>query len=213
MTPQPPRMCVTGDTIPVRYRPDRGLEVLLVRRGNPPFKGQWALPGGFVEMDEDLPDAARRELNEETGAVPRALIQVGAWGTPGRDPRGRTVTAAYLAVIGPEAQRVEGADDAAEADWHPRGDLPELAFDHRDIVNSALAQLDRLCTDTGLALAMLEPEFTRGKLEDLLSYLPDAPAADEVLRHLLEQARIREPDEEDGPYRRISDDFTEEMHT
>ncbi len=211
MTPEPPRMCVTGDTVPVRYRPGRGLEVLLVRRGNPPFEGQWALPGGFVEMDEDLPDAARRELKEETGAAPRVLVQVGAWGKPGRDPRGRTVTAAYLAIIGPQEQQVEGADDAAEAGWHPRGELPELAFDHRDIADSALAKLDHLCADTGLALAMLEREFTRSELGDLLSHLRGAPAADELLRGLLKQGRIRESDEKQSRYRRLSGDFLEEL--
>jgi len=211
MTPEPPRMCVTGDTIPVRYRRSSGLEVLLVRRGNPPFKGQWALPGGFAELDEDLPDAAARELKEETGAEPRVLLQVGAWGTPGRDPRGRTVTAAYLAIIGPEDQQVEGADDAAAAAWHPRGELPELAFDHRDIVTTALAQLDHLCTETGLALALLEREFHRDELEVLLSHLESAPAADDLLNRLLEQGRIQEAGDYPGRYHRLSDDFLAEL--
>ncbi|MEF8787598.1 MAG: NUDIX hydrolase [Planctomycetota bacterium] len=211
MTPEPPRMCVTGDTIPVRYRRGSGLQVLLVRRGNPPFEGQWALPGGFVEMDEDLPDAARRELREETGATPRLLIQVGAWGTPGRDPRGRTVTAAYLAVIGPTDQAVEGADDAAAAEWHPREDLPELAFDHRDIVTTALLQLDHYCAETALCLAMLEHQFHRDELEELLSHLQGAPSADDMLESLLERQLIQEAGDYPDSYHRLTDDFLEEL--
>jgi 8-oxo-dGTP diphosphatase len=206
-------MCVMGDTIPVRYRPGTGLEVLLVRRGNPPFEGQWALPGGFVEMDEDLPDAAWRELVEETGATPRLIVQIGAWGAPGRDPRGRAVTVAYLAIIGPEEQDVQGASDAAAAGWHPRGELPELAFDHRDIVTTALARFDHFCAETGLALALLEQEFHRDELEDLLSRLENATAPDpeDMLNRLLEQGRIQEAGDHPGRYHRLSDDVLEEL--
>jgi 8-oxo-dGTP diphosphatase len=115
--------------------------VLLIRRGNPPFEGQWALPGGFVDEWEPPEDAARRELAEETGlAYDGTLTIVGVYGERGRDPRGWTVSAAYLAVLGDEAE-VDGGDDAAEARWFPVSELPALGFDHDLIVADALAVL------------------------------------------------------------------------
>ena len=204
---EPPRMCVTADAVPVRYRPDDGIELLLVRRGNLPFEGQWALPGGFVELEEDLPDAAARELKEETGAEPRTLVQVGAWGTPGRDPRGRTVSAVYLAPMGPEHQQVEGADDAAAAGWHPRGDLPGLAFDHEDIVRTAMRTFDRLCGDTALVLALLEDEFKSVRLQELITCLSTAPPPETLLQNMVRSAAIARCGDTEC-YRRTTDDFT-----
>lgn len=116
--------------------------VLLIRRGNPPFQGAWALPGGFVEPRETPQAAARRELAEETGlewAGPLALV--GVYGEPGRDPRGWTVSAVYLALSDEASPQVSGADDAAEAAWFALGDLPKLAFDHARILHDAVAML------------------------------------------------------------------------
>lgn len=114
--------------------------VLLVRRGAEPFEGRWALPGGFVDEGERLEEAARRELAEETGlTVPGPLVQAGAFGDPGRDPRGWTVSVAFTADLGAgEPPAVTGGDDAAEAAWHPLNALPPLAFDHDEIVERAL---------------------------------------------------------------------------
>ena len=210
MSPEPPRMVVTGDTIPVRYRMGRGMEVLLVRRGVAPYEGTWALPGGFVEMEEDLADAAARELKEETGAEARVLDQVGAWGTPGRDPRGRTVTVAYLAVMGPQDQHVEGADDAAAAAWHPLDELPELAFDHADILSAALRQLNERCRRTGLALAMLPDRFTLSELQGLLDCCEGVAPADRLAEQLERRGLVeREYAATGGEYRlrRVSDDY------
>jgi len=117
--------------------------VLLVRRGNEPFAGRWALPGGFVDEGELPIDAARRELTEETGfAFAGDLALVGVYGEPGRDPRGWTVSVAYLAVTTGEVV-VAGGDDAAEARWFPADELPVLAFDHDAIVRDALALAER----------------------------------------------------------------------
>ncbi|UII26544.1 NUDIX hydrolase [Fulvivirga maritima] len=115
-------------------------EILLVRRRNEPFKGQWVLPGGFVEDDEDLPVAAARELEEETQITVSVedLIQVGAYGKPGRDPRGRMVTVAYVAEINQDEQKAVGSDDAEKAQWWPLNDLPQLGFDHAEILEKAL---------------------------------------------------------------------------
>ncbi len=111
-------------------------EVLLIRRGREPFLGMWALPGGFVDQDEDLPQAAARELWEETGIRANDLTQVGAFGKPGRDPRHRTVSVVFAGRAEEDARAV-AADDASHAEWYPLGSLPPLAFDHAEIIESA----------------------------------------------------------------------------
>ncbi|NLN16231.1 MAG: NUDIX hydrolase [Firmicutes bacterium] len=111
-------------------------QVLLIQRGRPPFMGRWALPGGFVEVDEDLLAAAERELAEETGLSGVELTQLGAFGAVDRDPRRRVISIAYWGVIDEERDVVAG-DDAARAAWHPLTDLPPLAFDHGEILGLA----------------------------------------------------------------------------
>lgn len=118
---------------------ESGPSILLIRRGKPPFEGMYALPGGFVGMDEDLEAAAARELAEETGLEGIALEQIGAFGKPGRDPRGRNISVAYLGRVKGEGDAVRGGDDADEARWFPVNDLPLLAFDHADVIDAALA--------------------------------------------------------------------------
>ncbi len=132
-----PRPAFTADIVAIA-RDAGGSRVLLIRRGNEPFAGRWALPGGFVDEGERPEDAARRELAEETGLrFDGPLDLVGVYGDPGRDPRGWTVSAAYRAMLdAPSA--VEGGDDAAEARWFPLDALPPLAFDHDDIVADAI---------------------------------------------------------------------------
>ncbi|MCB2153988.1 NUDIX hydrolase [bacterium] len=117
------------------------LHVLLIQRKNPPFADAWAFPGGFLDEGEDLEPAALRELQEETGLSLEdgELWQLGAYGTPGRDPRGHTITVAFFGVLPEDMPEVRGADDAAKAQWWPIESLPELAFDHGDILNEALA--------------------------------------------------------------------------
>jgi len=128
-----PRPAVTVDI--ALLRPGHsGNEILLIRRGDAPFAGSWALPGGFVDADEDLPDAARRELFEETGLTGIALEQLRAYGTPGRDPRGHTVSIVYLGTTGSDTQARAGSD-AAEARWFRLNALPTLAFDHDEIID------------------------------------------------------------------------------
>ena len=129
-----PRPMLTADVMVMRS----GSEVLLVRRGGEPFKGYWALPGGFMEMDETIEHCAVRELEEETGLcfTEHDLSLIGVYSAPGRDPRGRTVTVAYRVESG--ERRVETAvagDDAAEVRWWPLEALPPLAFDHAEIVS------------------------------------------------------------------------------
>ena len=112
--------------------------VLLIQRGNAPFRGSWALPGGFVEEGEQVLEAAPRELAEETGLWVGELRLLGVYDTPGRDPRGWTVSVVYLARVSSETA-VAGADDAADARWFAADELPDLAFDHALILADALA--------------------------------------------------------------------------
>ena len=132
-----PRPCVTTDCLVFR-KIDSVWSVLLIERGNEPFKGCWALPGGFLEMEEDLDACAARELQEETGLTDIELHQLYAFGAPNRDPRHRTISVAYWGVDNTERQAI-GSDDAVEARWFALDKLPSLAFDHEQILQKALS--------------------------------------------------------------------------
>ena len=134
-----PRPALTVDLV-VTTRETRP-RVLLIRRKKDPFAGSWALPGGFVDENERLADAARRELEEETGAKVADLEQLYTAGDPGRDPRGWTVSVAYLARVNFADVEPVAADDAAEVGWFPLDDLPALAFDHAMLLARARARL------------------------------------------------------------------------
>lgn len=113
--------------------------ILLIQRGNDPFKGHWALPGGYVEEGETIPTAAYRELQEETGITNTDLKQVGIYGDPGRDPRGWTATVVFVGQV--SAPIAKAGDDAKEVKWFPINALPELAFDHNKILKDVLEKL------------------------------------------------------------------------
>lgn len=139
-----PRPAFTVDTV-MFCGPAEARKILLVRRGAEPFAGTWALPGGFVDEDERPVAAARRELAEETGLIWEGpLVPVGAFGDPGRDPRGWNVSAAYLGDIGMDSACVVPGDDAAEARWFFADNLPDLAFDHGEIIAAAMWRLGRM---------------------------------------------------------------------
>ncbi len=142
------------------------LKVLLIRRKNPPFKGRHALPGGFVEESESLAEAARRELEEETNVKNVFLQQLGAYGDVHRDPRGRVISVAYIALISPDRGLVSHAD-AIGAAWHSTGQLPDLAFDHRTIIDDALKQLRHEIQSTNIAREILPGKFTLTQLQKL----------------------------------------------
>lgn len=144
------------------------LNVLLIQRGKSPFQGEWAFPGGFVNVGESPQSAASRELEEETGIREVHLEQLGAFGDPWRDPRGHTVTVAYLAVMAASASREgEAGSDAAQVRWWSVDDLPPLAFDHADILICALqvlrSKLTSICTDLN-GYALLPAELSVGDL-------------------------------------------------
>ena len=117
-------------------------KVLLIKRGRDPFKGKWAVPGGFVNMDEELEDAIARELEEETGLTGVQLEQMRAFGTVGRDPRGRQITIVFMGIAGENQTELMAGDDAAQAEWFDIEELPEdMAFDHDEIVRFAIGKL------------------------------------------------------------------------
>lgn len=135
-----PRPAVTTDC--VVFTKEKEPKVLLIQRGNEPYKGCWAFPGGFMNMEETAEECAVRELKEETGLTVNQIQQIGAYSKVDRDPRGRTVSIAYLAIVdAPTA--VSGMDDAAKAAWFPLASLPDLAFDHQDIMADAIALFNK----------------------------------------------------------------------
>ncbi|HEX8087366.1 MAG TPA: NUDIX hydrolase [Blastocatellia bacterium] len=131
-----PRPAMTVDIVLFCREAER-IKVLLIKRGRDPFKGRWAFPGGFVDENESLEDAAARELHEETGLENVPLRQVGAFGDPGRDPRGHTVSVVFAALLETRAEAKAG-DDAEDAAWHAVARPPRLAFDHKKILGVAV---------------------------------------------------------------------------
>jgi len=136
-----PRPMVTADAVVFRFARGKA-RLLLVRRKHDPYKGDWAIPGGFIELDEELADAAARELKEETGLVNIRLEQMRTFGTCGRDPRGRQITIVFMGIAGSRQSRLKAGDDAAEARWFDIDKLPKnMAFDHREVAAFAIKRL------------------------------------------------------------------------
>lgn len=168
-----PRPSVTVDCVVFGLSDTHALQVLLVRRGDAPFRGCWALPGGFVEVrddagqGEDLETAARRELKEETGAEVGHLEQLYTYGTPGRDPRGRVISVAYLALVRAGEHIVTHGSDAADAGWMPVDAALQLklAFDHQAILGMALTRLRTKVRYEPIGFGLLPETFTRGQLQ------------------------------------------------
>ena len=132
---------VTADAL-VFTRSGGKTKVLLIKRGNEPFKGKWAVPGGFVNMDEELEDAVVRELAEETGVTGVSLEQMRTYGTLGRDPRGRMITIVFMGIAKEDQTTIKAGDDAAKAQWFDIEELPKnMAFDHDEVVRFAIEEI------------------------------------------------------------------------
>ena len=136
-----PKPSVTIDCIILRINEGKK-EILLIRRKHDPFVGKWALPGGFVEIDEDLAEGAIRELEEETGLDGISLKQFKTYGKPGRDPRGRTISVVYHGILNDMSAEIRAGDDAEHVGWFDLSKLPALAFDHERILNDFLMQIE-----------------------------------------------------------------------
>jgi len=143
----------------------KDLQVLLVKRRSWPFEGMWAIPGGFVDIDESLEDAAKRELREETSVEDVYIEQLYTFGNPGRDPRTRVITVVYFALLDGEQLRIKAADDAADVGWFSVYELPPLAFDHRDILEYTLNRLRGKLSYTTIAFNLLPEQFTLRELQ------------------------------------------------
>ena len=154
-----PTLTMTTDIVIFTIR-DQRLEILLIQRGNPPFQGSWALPGGLVEEDEDLDVCARRELEEETKVTDVSLEQLHTFGAPHRDPRGRLVTVAYYTLVRPDRLKPMAASDAANVRWFAVDELPSsLAFDHAEIINMARRRLRAKFDESAAAFGFLPKTF------------------------------------------------------
>ena len=147
------------------------LRVLLIERGIEPFKGKWALPGGFLRMDEDAETGALRELKEETGLDAAYIKQFHTFTTPNRDPRERVITIAYYALV--RLQEVTGGDDAARAEWYALDKVPALAFDHDQILRMASYELKRQIHFEPVGFELLPKQFTIKELQSLYESILD----------------------------------------
>ncbi|HWB60599.1 MAG TPA: NUDIX domain-containing protein [Chthoniobacteraceae bacterium] len=173
-TYQFPRAALTVDCV-VFGIDDAGLNVLLIERGLPPFKGMWALPGGFVHVDETLDDAARRELGEEAGLDRVFLEQLFTFGNVERDPRERVVSVAYYALVRVLDHKAVAATDAANARWFPVAKVPKLAFDHAKILAAALARLKGKVRYEPIGFELLPPKFTLSQLQHIYESILGEP--------------------------------------
>ncbi len=169
-----PRAALTVDCVVFGF--DEGdLKLLLIQRDLEPFAGKWALPGGFVRVEESLEEAARRELQEETGVTRIYLEQLFTFGRPDRDPRERVVTIAYYALVKLSGHSVKAATDARNAAWFDVCDLPRLAFDHEAIIETALQRLKGKVRYEPIGFELLPPKFTLTQLQHLYETIIEGP--------------------------------------
>ncbi|MGB5734353.1 MAG: NUDIX domain-containing protein [Thiohalocapsa sp.] len=168
-----PHPAVTTDVVLFTLRGE-ALQLLLIQRGNPPFQDCWALPGGFLDIDEDLDRCAARELAEETGVSGLYLEQLCTFGAVGRDPRERVISVAYFALAPSQRLTLKAGDDAADAQWFQFSELPTLAFDHAEIIRTAHERLIAKLDYSTIAFQFLPETFTLGELQRVYEILVDA---------------------------------------
>lgn len=169
-----PHPAVTVDGVVFGYD-EADLKVLIIQRDQDPFQGKWALPGGFVNMDEGLDEAVRRELEEETGITRLYLEQLYTFGAPKRDPRERVISVAYYALVKLADHAVRAASDARNVAWFPVADLPDLAFDHEEIVEMALKRLKGKIRYEPVGFELLPEQFPLSDLQHLYETLLELP--------------------------------------
>jgi 8-oxo-dGTP diphosphatase len=168
------------------------LKVLLVKRKIEPHRGQFAIPGGFIHDDEDLDEAALRELREETGVTDVYLEQLYSFGEPKRDPRGRVISISYFALISAD-RKLSAGSDAAEASWWPMKELPKLAFDHASILNYALERLRNKLEYTTVGFQLLPEKFTLVQLQEVYEAILDKNLDKRNFRRKMSLLKILKP--------------------
>jgi len=167
---------IAVDAIVFGYNKEDGVRLLLIKRKYDPFKGEWAIPGGFVLDNESLEDAVERELQEETGVKINYLEQLYTFGKPGRDPRRRIISVAYFGLVkSSQFEKLNATTDAEEAQWFNIKELPKLAFDHQEILKIAIERLRAKITYQPIGFELLEQKFPFSDLEHLYSALLDRP--------------------------------------
>jgi 8-oxo-dGTP diphosphatase len=169
-----PHPAVTVDCVVFGFD-EADLKLLLIKRKLDPFKGRWALPGGFIKMEDSLEQAARRELADETGITQLYLEQLYTFGEPERDPRERIISVAYYALVKLADHTVRAASDALEVAWFPVAELPKLAFDHEKIVDTALKRLKAKVRYEPIGFGLLPEKFTLGELQRLYETALEQP--------------------------------------
>ena len=162
-----PNISLTVDAIVFGYEPKEGLSALLVKRKYAPFKGSWAIPGGFVLENESLEEAVKRELKEEAGIEVNYLEQLYSFGDPDRDPRSRIVTIAYYGLVRSSKFELFASTDAEDAQWFSISNLPKLAFDHQKILTCALERLQNKIAYQPIGFELLDEKFTMDEVHNL----------------------------------------------
>lgn len=171
-----PRPSVTVDCVIFGLDESQQLKVLLIRRKGDPYANKWALPGGFVQIEESLENAARRELKEETGVENVFMEQLYTFGSLGRDPRGRVISVAYFALVNLAEHTLRADTDAEDAAWYSIDDLPELAFDHAVIMKAALDRLRAKLRYQPIGFELLPEHFTLSQLQQLYETVLGVPS-------------------------------------
>ena len=167
-----PHPSVTTDCVIFGFD-GKDLNILLVERGLEPFKGAWALPGGFLKMDETVEECAKRELQEETNVSNVFLEQFHIFSAVDRDPRERVLTVAFYALVKPSDYEVIGGDDASQAEWFEQNELPPLAFDHEEVINMAKECLKEKLRTKPIAFKLLNDKFSMTELHTLYEVILD----------------------------------------
>jgi len=198
-----PHPAVTVDIVVLTVRSGR-LAAVLIQRAGWPHAGKWALPGGFVGIDESLKRAAWRELREETGLSAAHLEQLGAFGRPDRDPRERVITVVYIALAPADRLELQAGSDAREARLFYVDELPELAFDHVRIIGHAIARVRERLDTAGIARRLMPKRFTMSELQRACEAVSGLPIDKRNFRKKIDALDLVEPTGElrhGGPHR------------
>ena len=169
-----PRPALTVDCVVFGFE-DKQLKLLLIKRGLEPYKDQWAIPGGFVNMTETLEEAAKRELLEETGVEFSYLEQLQSFSSPKRDPRERVITVAFYALVNSKAYHLKADTDASDAHWFSTDELPKLAFDHAEILEVAINRLRKKVREEPVGFELLDKKFILSDLQKLYEAILGRP--------------------------------------